>query len=422
MRYPSIKLDFHGGKWRIREYLAPGNPPTTSYYGTREEGEAHKRDFEAEAGQLTIGQAVRDFLDHLRRFGGPRSKGLKSSGLKMRETKLVHLLALVDRKEMKHQRGKRNQQRVYHDLPIEELTPAHAQRCYSKLVALEAAGEMAAATHQGYLIAGKGFGEWLRACGITKVNVFEEVKAEGVANTRKDRLRLDEARKLIAVCYEDPHPMGGIAVAAMLTLGTRSHELLEREVYDLDAMGTKLVIERSKSKAGERSVTLPLVIRAKLRQLCEGQPPGARIFRGMANNTLLEHVKRLCEVAGVNVITAHGLRDTWTDLTMDVAKQIDKTATDMGHADSNVTRRHYLSASVERSMRAAMMEELLFSAETENGESEEEMIAREEREMEEKLAALKARKAGLNAAQPATKVALPVGPAIETPVPHLKVV
>jgi integrase len=326
----------------------------------------------------------------------------------MREVKLVYLLGLVSKK------GKKGQERVWADRPLDDLTPAFAQKCYSKLVE----SGMAAATHHAMLVAGKGFGQWLAQSGARKENVFAGVRAEGVPNKRKDRLKLDDARKLIAACYEDPHPLGGLAVASMLTLGTRSHELLERVVMDLDQSGTVLVIFKSKSKAGERRVTLPPVLRAKLRQLTQEQPNGSLIFRGMTNNTLLNHVERLCEVAGVKVITAHGLRDTWSDLTMDVLARMDKTARGMGHADSRVTAEHYLSAGTEQSARAAMMEDLLLSTETQQGETEDEMIEREMREAEEKLAALKARKAGGQTAQVSTSR----GPATETAVPTLKLV
>ena len=408
MRYPSCKLDFKNGKWRIREYLAPGNPAKTSYYSERQDAEVHKRTFESEAGELTVASAVRDYLDHQRRFGGARSRGLTDAGLSQREVKLVYLLGLVETK------GKKGQARVWKDIPMDDLTPAYAQRCYSKLVE----SGKAAATHHAMLVAGKGFGQWLADSGVKKENVFGSVRAEGVANKRKDRLKLDDARKLIAVCYEDPHPLGGLAVAAMLTLGTRSHELLERLVQDLDQSGTVLVVQKSKSKAGERRITLPPVLRAKLRQLTNEQPNGSRIFRGMTNNTLLNHVERLCEVAAVKVITAHGLRDTWSDLTMDVLSRMDKTAKSMGHADSRVTAEHYLSAGTEQSARAAMMEDLLLTTETQDGESEEDMMERELAEAEEKLAALRARKAGGQTAQVRTDR----GPATQPAVPALKLV
>lgn len=413
---PYCRVDLHGSKYRVREFLAPGHPPTTTYYGSAEEAEQHKRDFRAEAGQLTIGQAVTDYIDYLKRSGGRRRRGMTESGLTMTESKLVNLLGLVDRDAMKRQRGMKNQERVYNDRPLDDLTPSYAQKLYSAQVKLQAEGELAAATHQTRLTAAKGFGQWLQESGKAKENPFGKVMPEGIANKRKDRHGVDQSRKFIAACYEDAHPTGGLACAAMLTLGTRSHELLEREKWDLDKSATVLVIDKSKSEAGERRVALPPVLRAKLRQHVEALEPGALIFGGMTNNTLLQHVKRLCETAGVPVITAHGLRDTWSDLTEEVANRIDQTAKSMGHSDSKVTRAHYMSAGTEQSSRAQMMEELLLSTEAESGESEEQMIERELREAEEKLAALKARKAGA----PAQKVALNVGRSPIQPVPYLK--
>lgn len=415
---PQCKLDLHGGRYRIREYLAPGHPAEVAYYGSREEAEQHKRDFYAEAGQLTAGTAVRDYIDYLKRHGGRRGGGSTEGGLAMTESKLVNLLALTDRKVMLAQRGKKNQERVYNDFPLADLTPTCAQKLYTAQVALESIGELAAATHQTRLTAAKSWGQWLKESGKLAINPFANVKPEGIANKRKDRHGVDQARRFIAACYEDTHAMGGLACAAMLTLGTRSHEVLQRIVLDLDKSGTVLVIPKSKTEAGERRVSLPPVLRAAIRKFVDGQPPGSLIFRGMTNNTLLEHVKRLCEKAEVPVITAHGLRATWTDLTEEVMERVDRTAKSLGHADSGVTVDNYFNAGRIDSSRAAMMEEMLFATETQNGESEEEMIAREEREMEEKLAALKARKAGLHPA----KVALSVGRKTIQPVPQLKAV
>jgi integrase len=394
MARAKCKVDEHGRQWRVREfYTTPtGNQTKTFYYGTAAEAEHHKAIFQSERDGRTVGQAVREYIEDLRIHGGTRVRCLTPAGLKMRECKLVAILDLVDRAAARENRGKREQQRVYNDRPIETLTSKAALKLYQDCVN----SGLSAATHHGYLVAATGFGEWCRLQGYLPANPFSDVRAilpEGGMPAGKAKLDLDPARKFLITAYEDKHPFGGLACAAMLTLGTRSHELLQRKVSDLDDNGRVLVIRRSKTDAGKRRVQLPPVLRSKLRELAKGQPDDLLLFRGMTNGTLLGHVRRICEDAKVPEVCAHGIRGTWIDLTAEYEQKLEKVAAAAGHADTAVTKRHYMSAGTEQSARAAMMEDLLLQVADERGETDAQMVEREQREAEERLAALKAKKA-----------------------------
>lgn len=396
-----------GAGWRVREIAPNGETETFLFALEDEQGARNKvRAFRQEAtADRSIGATVTEYIEHLRRFGGSKSRNLRDSGLKTRTRKLVTILQLLDREESRRNRGKRIASVLYNDRPLEALTAAAAQRLYSECVK-----EYAAATQHGFLVAAQEFGAFCATEGYLPANPFSAVKREGDANEGKPKLRLDEARKFIMAAYSDPHPLGGLAAAMMLTLGTRSHEILTRSIRDLDDYGRVLVIPRSKTDAGKRRLQIPPVLRAHLRKLTEGQAPEALVFRGMTNGTLLGHVKRLCEVAGVPMVCAHGLRGTWGDITVEIEGKVDSAAKTMGHASAEITRRAYLSAGTEQSVKAAFMESKLLEIVDESAqENELELAEREAREADERLTALRMRAA--------SRVALELGSTAKTSIP-----
>lgn len=383
-----------GNKWRIRLRAADGTE-TPIYYALEEEHKAREfaRVFHEEATDRSIGSTVTEYLDHLKRFGGSKRRPLRERSLVIMRCKLVGILGLVDREAARKNRGRRGPEvPVYNDRPLDTLTPNAAQRLYTASVK----SGLATDSHRSYLVAGGAFGGWCAERGYLKVNPFADVLPEGELSAGKQKLTLDEARKFIAAAYADPHPLGGIAAAALLTLGTRSMELLDATVRSLDDRGRVLRIARSKTLAGVRPVQVPPVLRARLLKLAAGQAPDAWLFGEMTQGTLLNHVRRLCEVAGVPSVCAHGLRGTQITLTVEVAGMIAVAGRAAGHASAGVTRRHYMESGTEESARAAQMEAMLFAPEESEELTDELAIAEQEaRDAAAKLEGLRARQVQL---------------------------
>ena len=75
----------------------------------------------------------------------------------------------------------------------------------------------------------------------------------------------------------------GTAVLGTYVLGTRASELMGRQVRDLDAGGSKLIIKRAKTEAGNRTTYVPddadgVPLRELLQTLCVGKAMSDFIF------------------------------------------------------------------------------------------------------------------------------------------------
>ncbi len=392
-RFAGIKFEFvrvggveaHGKRVRVRGFGANGERHDLYWpIEERNKAEIYVVAFRTRSSERSIGSAVTEYLGHLKRFGGSKRRPLQDSSLAIMRSKLIGILALVDREQMRANRGKRNWEPVYNDRPLGTLTPNACQRLYQECIA----SGLAADTHRGYLVAVNAFGGWCLERGYLKVNPWCDVRGEGELSKGKAQHGTDEARRFILAAYNDAHPVGGLAAAAVLTLGVRANELLARTVRELDDRGKVLVISKAKSPTGVRRVQIPPVLRARLLRLAEGQGPEALLFGGMCDGTLLGHVKRICQIAGVPEICTHGLRGTHVTLTMEVETALQGSARAVGHANTGVTRDHYLAGGAEQSARAAMLETLLFARD----ESDDAAAEREERELVERLEAIRARR------------------------------
>lgn len=336
-----------------------------------------------------------EYLEHLARFGGAKRRPLKPGTLKVVRSKLEGLLQLVDPALRAANRGKRRPTDLpMTDRPLGALTPQHAQRLYSARVnGKKSNGEpLSADTHQSELIYGHAFGEWCVESGYLRENPFSRVLPEGELSKGKEQLRIDEARAFARAAYADRHPTGGVAAVAVLTLGLRANELLDRRVRDLDDGGRVLWVPYGKTENAKRRLAVPPVLRTALLKLTEGQGPDAYIFGTMTDGTLLKHVNRLCVAAGVPTVVTHALRGTQISLTVEVDSVVKAASVNAGHGDTGVTRSHYMAAGVEQSARAKLMEEILLASRDPEAEARELAAAEAEaRAAQAKLDALRAR-------------------------------
>jgi integrase len=124
-------------------------------------------------------------------------------------------------------------------------------------------------------------------------------------------------------------------------LGMRAGEIAERIVRDLDAGGTKLHITRAKTEAGIRTMKIPEVLQPLLKELAKGKQPGDRIFGDLNRFRVRHHVRRICRLAAVPIVSPHGLRGTHGRLAVEAGISGDVVAASLGHESFEVTKQHY---------------------------------------------------------------------------------
>jgi integrase len=246
-----------------------------------------------------------------------------------------------------------------HDRPLRDLTPTVARSLYTKRRA-----DVAVDTHRGELDVAGRFAAWCVAQGWLARDPFAEVGPAGRkrAGRGKPQLRVDEARTLhtflLARCAERiaPEP---VAVLAALLLGPRAHEVVGRDVRDLDDAGRLLWISDSKSDSGRRALEVPDALRPLLRALARGRRGDAPLFmatdaptakrkRGTRRATrhwLYYHCEKLCAAAGVPpAITPHGLRRSHSSIAREAGATGHLVAAQLGHGSEAVQRRSYVAA------------------------------------------------------------------------------
>jgi len=179
-------------------------------------------------------------------------------------------------------------------------------------------------------------------------NPFAEVEGAGRRRKGKAQLGVDEARKLTELCLSMAAQPEAVAVLAALLLGPRASEVIERDVRDLDDGGRLLWIRDSKSEAGKRAIEVPEVLRPLLLALAKDRIAAAPLFwdsRGKrpSRHWVLNHCQRLCRLAGVPVVSAHGLRGTHGSLARRGGATAELVAAQLGHAHVGVTNAAYIT-------------------------------------------------------------------------------
>ena len=158
-----------------------------------------------------------------------------------------------------------------------------------------------------------------------------------------------------------------VAVQLPMRCNMRSGEVLHLQVGDVDFVAGRIWIRSNeeddgdldtgwsvKSASSQRSVELPESLRADLQAICDGKSATSLLFTSNRNpgeawdgKWLNRRIKRVCEQAEVRIVTAHGLRDTYSSFMSDQAgKSAPEIGRFLGHADEGRTaRKHYIGAS-----------------------------------------------------------------------------
>lgn len=317
----------HGRKFRI---WVIGHDGSRSYQDCKTADEATRTILELEKA-LGIGEGVSAATALEEYEAYLKSKGNKESSIKVTMWRLRGMLG------------------DWEIRPLKVLTAETAGKLYQGLTKKQKAD-----SHRNTLAEAKTWGRWLVKVKHVRSNPFEGIEPVGRRSRGKKQLRHDEARRLLGhcmACWDGPAGDGSACpreaaagVATGLLLGLRASEIVKRRARDLDSGGSVLWIPESKTRAGERVLRVPEVLREALMSLAAGKGPDEFLFGDHGSNGprwLRQWTKRLCAEARVPIITTHGLRGTHATLALDAGLSGEAVARSLGHASETVTRGSY---------------------------------------------------------------------------------
>lgn len=229
------------------------------------------------------------------------------------------------------------------DRMVGDLTPKGCQAAYDRL---RAKPRQAVDTHRNTLAASKAFLAWCMARGYAARNPMADVAGFGQRSVGKEQLRTDESRTMLdlAVARAKAGALGPLAAATVLLAAIRASECAAIVARDIDDGGRILVIPKSKTKAGVRRLEIPRWLGRMLKANAEKHGGPAFLNRKgqpADRHWVLYHVKRICGLADVPTVTAHGLRGTHATLAVDGGASSAIVAAALGHTHVRITERHY---------------------------------------------------------------------------------
>jgi len=211
--------------------------------------------------------------------------------------------------------------------------------------------------------------EYLQRSPCERIDRSEKAWVGRRARRRRNRgkpqlANLSEVKKYLAEAGRLERAEQRVAAMLPLLCGLRSGAVRHLQVRDVDFDAGRIWIRDTrasdnvqriswsvKTAAGVRTVDLPEMLATDLCALCEGRPPATFLFASKWNDGapyerrwISRMVKQVCRDAGVQITTAHGLRNTYASVQAEhgrlSAADIGKL---IGHADGGQTaRRHYI--------------------------------------------------------------------------------
>jgi integrase len=189
-------------------------------------------------------------------------------------------------------------------LPIAALTPAHVR----DLMARKTEAGLSTRTVRGIV---QTLALVLRRAeedGLVDRNVAALVRLPKLETKPPEHFTAAQVRRFLDAAKDDP--LGSLYAVALGT-GLRRGELLGLQWRDVD--GEAVVVRSSKTHAGIRVVPLPDFAREALAQTPKRPGP----IWPYRPEYVTRHFKRLCEQAGVPVLTLHSTRHTAASLMLD---------------------------------------------------------------------------------------------------------
>jgi integrase len=322
----------HHTRWRLvvdrngeREKLS---------FASEAEAKKHKEKLVKEFAGRTVTDAVRAHIAHL------RDRGLRDSTCERAESHLRRFF-LLD--------GETRDGETLHFANtgglVDELRPKLVEALYTAL-----SKQVAVDTHRNALVAVKMFGAYCVKQGWLRSNPADDVVPVGQRNRGKKQLRIDEARKLVEVCFAHANAGNDAAVGVLtsLLMGMRASEVTDRVVRDLDDEGRLLWI--GKTKRSRRTLEVPAVLRPYLLALAKDRGSDEQLItrkptkrRNECGRQWLRYwLSLFCEEAKVPDVCVHSLRGLHATLATEAGLSSHVVANALGHSSFAVTQAHYL--------------------------------------------------------------------------------
>ena len=214
-------------------------------------------------------------------------------------------------------------------------------------------------SQHGILSAARGLVDFCLKAGFLRRDPLSEIEISGHKKRGKKQLHIDESRRFVDKALKHPNDPLAVACAAMIYTGLRPGEIMGLQVRDLDADGTILWVEKSKTEAGKRGVEVAEVFRPFLRSLAQGRnsqdylfefkPERARVCsdeRKRRIDALLRKTWSLCKSAGLPEVCSHSMRGLHSTLAAGFGATGHAVAKALGHTSFTVTKRHYVDREV----------------------------------------------------------------------------
>lgn len=339
----------HGRGYRCY-FRREGKTCATETVETLAEAERLKRALERELAaqdRLTVGEALSQYEQFL------TAKGNKPGSIKLTVFRLLDFFP-------------------EHDVQVAHLTAREAADLYQRLVTEPRPGTgrpLAADTHRNTLAQAKSFLTWCVAKGITPQNPLQNVSGQGRRRRGKAQLGIDESRKLSHKALElaEDGDQGALAVLVLLYVGLRAGELVNLRVRDLDDRGRVLWVRDShqaqidhlKTPAAQRAPSVPTMLRPLLTELARGRPALDFLFGKHWRDWPREQVERVCKLAGVPQVTAHGLRGMKSTLALLAGDNPEIVARSLGHRSSKITLNTYAAPGTKARIDQERIEKVL---------------------------------------------------------------
>lgn len=231
------------------------------------------------------------------------------------------------------------------ELPIKAITAKMCEEKYKELI-----NELAVDSHRSILTHARTFTKWAVKERFLSQDPLVNVLPVGKKKKGKPQLRVDEARLWLAKALElAPDHDGAIAAAMTLLLGLRATEITQRLVRDIDDAGQVVWITSSKTEAGKRMMLIPEILRPHLIRLASGRPKEELLFGRHLRDWPKFWVRRICQLAGVPVVSAHAMRGLYGTMgTLNGHdRRLQELSKQLGHANTRITKMHYIAPGVE---------------------------------------------------------------------------
>lgn len=254
------------------------------------------------------------------------------------------------------------------DVPLGALTAQQCHRYYERAterISLRTGKPLAADSHRNILAEARTFLGWcVKPQRWLRVNPLAEVVGHGRRRHGKPQLRIDEARRLRAVCHREAArgDDGAVAVLLGLLMGLRAGEIVSRTVRDVDDGGRILWVDDNlamgfspKTAASRRPVSVWEEVRGYLVARTRGRSSEALLFPTEEDGAhwrdwVRRQTRRLCRMAEVPVVCAHSLRGFAATLNLLAGVPLAQVAAALGHESPTTTLQSYAAPDIETAL------------------------------------------------------------------------